>query len=90
MIQVTHLTTLNNFQLHIQLSNGENGIFDTTPYLNKGIFTELKDISYFSSVQIVFGGIAWPNGQDFSADTLSFELANKIKSNLGAVDNSLG
>jgi len=79
MIKVTHLKALNDFELSIELSNGESGVFDTKPYLDKGIFTELKDISYFSSVQIVPGGIAWPNGQDFSADTLLFEMKHKLK-----------
>lgn len=60
--------------LLVKLSNGKKGSFDVKPYLDKGIFTELKDKNYFSSVKIGFGGIIWPHEQDFSADTIEYEM----------------
>lgn len=44
--------------------------FDVAPYLEKGIFCELKDPHYFARVRVAFGAVEWPNGQDFSKDTL--------------------
>ncbi len=74
MLRVESIECLQDFQLKAKLSNGAEGCFDVKPYLDKGIFTELKNQEYFHSVKINFAGIFWPHGQDFSADTLEFEL----------------
>jgi hypothetical protein len=55
-------------------TNGRSGIFDVKPYLDKGVFTQLQDLSYFKQVKPFFCGIVWPNEQDLSADTLAHEL----------------
>jgi Protein of unknown function (DUF2442) len=54
-------------------SNDEVKRFDVTPYLERGIFIELKDIHYFNRVKPFFGGVQWLHEQDFSADTLYLE-----------------
>ncbi len=61
---------LPDYKLKLQFSNDEVKEFDVSPYLDKGIFTELKDESYFNQVRVAFGSIEWPNEQDFSKDTL--------------------
>lgn len=45
-------------------------MFDVSPYLDKGIFCELKNESYFKQVKVVSGAVEWPHEQDFSNDTL--------------------
>ena len=67
---VTKVEAIEDFKLHIQFENGEEKVFDVSPYLDKGIFTELKDQNYFKQVRIAFGSIEWPHEQDFSKDTL--------------------
>ena len=67
---VVHVETRDNYRLFLQFENGEQKIFDVSPYLEKGVFTELKDPQYFAEIRIAFGSIEWPNGQDFSRDTL--------------------
>ncbi len=42
--------------------------------MSNHIFTELKDENYFRSVKTGFGGIVWPHEQDFSADTIEYEM----------------
>ena len=64
---------LENFKLRLHLDNNEVRIFDTKPYLEKGIFQELKNSHYFQQVRTFFGGVQWPNEQDFSPDTLYLE-----------------
>jgi len=59
-----------DFKLSVVFDNGEKKIFDTTPFLNKGIFKELKNINYFKQVKVAFGSVEWPHEQDFSKDTL--------------------
>lgn len=68
--KVIKVEPLDNFQLRLTFSNGEIRRFDVTPYLDKGIFTELQNIEYFQQVHLSLGSIQWPHEQDFSPDTL--------------------
>jgi len=54
-----------NYTLRLTFTNGEVKVFDMKPYLDKGIFTELKDMNLFNSVKPFLGSIQWKNGQDF-------------------------
>jgi hypothetical protein len=56
--------------LTIEFANGEVRLFDMRPYLDKGVFQELKDLSYFKAVRPVLGTIQWPHEQDLCPDTL--------------------
>lgn len=56
--------------LKLAFENDEVRFFDASPFLEKGIFNELKDFSYFKQVKVAFGSIEWPHEQDFSKDTL--------------------
>ncbi|PCI46902.1 MAG: hypothetical protein COB51_06515 [Moraxellaceae bacterium] len=68
--EVKKAIALPNFKLQIEFENDEKKEFDVAPYLDKGIFTELKNESYFKKVRVAFGAVEWPNEQDFSKDTL--------------------
>ena len=59
-----------DFKLIITFENGEKKIFDVAPFLDKGVFTELKNINYFKQAKVSFGSVEWPHEQDFSKDTL--------------------
>lgn len=74
MIKVICVEPVEDYKLKIELSNGRKGLFDVSPYINKGVFVELKRKSYFRSVRPVFGGIMWPHEQDFSPETIECEL----------------
>lgn len=65
---------LSDYKIKVTLSTGKTGIFDVTPYLDKGIFTELKDYDYFKRARIEFGTIVWPNEQDFSPETIEIRM----------------
>ena len=67
---VKSVQVLSNYKLRVEFENNEFKEFDVEPFLDKGIFTELKDESYFKQVKVSFGSIEWPNEQDFSKDTL--------------------
>ncbi len=67
---VTRAEPLPGYKLKIQFANDELKEFDVSPFLDKGIFSELRDIEYFSRVRVAFGAVEWPNEQDFSKDTL--------------------
>ena len=59
-----------NHKLKIRFADIETKEFDVSPFLDKGIFKELKNESYFNQVRVSFGSVEWPNEQDFSKDTL--------------------
>ena len=53
-----------DYRIYVEVENGLKGIFDLKPYLDRGVFRELKDIHYFNRVGILFGAVTWPNEQD--------------------------
>ena len=59
-----------DYTLSLIFDNGEEGVFDVSPYLDKGIFSQLKDREIFNSVKPVLGSIQWGNGLDLCPDTL--------------------
>ncbi len=67
---VISVKPITGYKLKVEFANGEIRIFDASPYLDKGIFSELKDKNYFNQVRVAFGSIEWPHEQDFSKDTL--------------------
>jgi len=78
MLKIIKVTANHDYTLSVKLSDGRFGNFDVKPYLEKGVFTELKDKNYFRQVKPFFCGIIWPNEQDFSADTIAYELKQNL------------
>jgi len=74
MLKVKNVIANDDHTLFVELTDGRSGLFDIKPYLDKGVFRELQNVSYFKQVKPFFCGIAWPNEQDLSADTLAHEL----------------
>ena len=62
-----------DYTLTLTFTNGEMKVFDVKPYLDKGIFRELKELSLFNTVKPFLGSIQWKNGQDFCPDMLYLE-----------------
>lgn len=69
-LAVKQVKPLENFKLLLTFENGEVRIFDMNPYLEKGIFKELRDISMFNSVKVSFDSIEWQNEVDMDPETL--------------------
>ncbi|PKO90406.1 MAG: DUF2442 domain-containing protein [Betaproteobacteria bacterium HGW-Betaproteobacteria-10] len=65
---------LPDFRIYVEIENGRKGIFDLTPYLDHGVFRELRDVHYFNRVGILFGAVTWPNAQDIAPETLLSEM----------------
>ena len=62
-----------DYTLTLTFTNGEMRVFDVKPYLDKGIFRELKEPNLFNTVKPFLGSIQWKNGQDFCPDMLYLE-----------------
>ena len=70
MKKVVSVRANKDFSLDLKFNDGSARRFDVKPYLDLGIFTELKDLDYFSQVKIAFGTVQWPHEQDISPETL--------------------
>lgn len=68
-----------DFTLMLTFANGEIGQFDAKPYLDKGVFQELRDLNYFKQVSVALGTVQWPHEQNFCPDTL-YETSRNLAS----------
>jgi len=59
-----------NYLLLLTFENGEKRQFDMKPYLDFGIFQELKDLRLFKTVKTSFDSIEWDNEADFDPEIL--------------------
>ena len=65
---------LPDYRIYVEIEDGRKGIFDLRPYLDRGVFHELRDPHYFNRVGIVLGAVTWPHGQDIAPETLLSEM----------------
>ncbi|MBI4669565.1 MAG: DUF2442 domain-containing protein [Elusimicrobia bacterium] len=77
--RVTNVAANDDFTLTLKFENGEKKSFDMHPYLDFGVFKELKDFSYFKQARPFMGTISWPHGQDICPDTLYIESKQTYK-----------
>lgn len=80
MNKIVKAIPLDNYRIEIQTTSGISGIFDVKPYLGGSAFKELANESYFRLVRPIRHGIAWPHEQDFSSDTIIWEIQNTQQS----------
>ena len=66
-----------NYFLLLTFENGEKRQFDMKPYLDLGIFQELRDLRMFKTVKTSFDSIKWDNEADFDPEIL-YQKSNKI------------
>jgi len=69
-LSITKVRPLKNHKLLLTFENKEKRIFDVTPYLNIGIFSELSDLTIFNTVRISFDSIEWANNADLDPELL--------------------
>lgn len=71
---VTSVRPLADYRIQVEIKDGRRGVFDMKPYLDHGVFRELRDIAYFNQVGISFGAVTWPHEQDIAPETLLSEM----------------
>ncbi|MDP2835310.1 MAG: DUF2442 domain-containing protein [Pseudomonadota bacterium] len=67
---VKAITPLADYRLLVTFENAERRVFDLTPYLDKGVFQQLRDPARFRQARVVVGSIEWPGEVDLSYDTI--------------------
>ena len=72
-LAVVQVEPLPDYHLKLTFKNAEIRVFDMNPYLNLGIFNELKDLPMFNTVRISFDTIGWENEADMDPEILYAE-----------------
>lgn len=67
---IVEVKPLDGYRLQIKFENGEEKVFDMTPYLETGRFVELKDLALFNSVIVKYDTIEWANKLDLDTEML--------------------
>lgn len=70
---------LDNYQLELVFENNETRIFDITPYLDTGVFSELQEQAMFKTVHVSYDTIEWANGADLDPEVL-YEKSHPVHS----------
>lgn len=78
MRKIINVEVLENYELLLTFDNNVKKIKDMKPYLDKGVFTKLKDKDIFNKVKISFGTISWEDDIDMCADNL-YETSEEVK-----------
>lgn len=70
--KLVNVEPMGHLKLRLTYETGEVKLFDVSPYANGSWFGELKNDSYFRTVQMLPGGIGieWRNGQDIAPHEL--------------------
>mgnify|MGYP000976670455 FL=1 len=69
-LAVKSVKAQDNYLLLLTFENGEKRQFDMKPFLDLGIFRELKDIKLFKTVKTSFDTIEWDNEADLDPEFL--------------------
>lgn len=69
-LAIKNVKPQDNYILLLTFENGENRYFDMKPYLNFGVFQELKDSKMFNTVKTSFDSIECDNGAYFDPEVL--------------------
>jgi Protein of unknown function (DUF2442) len=67
-----------DFKIEVLTSSGLAGVFDMKPYLKGSAFKQLLNEDYFKLVKPLHLGIAWPDEQDISSDTVVADINNNF------------
>ena len=65
---IINVKPLPEYKLVITFKNSEIKLLDMNPFLEKGIFSELKDVTLFKTVHVSFDSIEWNNQADLDPE----------------------
>ena len=69
-LAVKDVKPIADYKLILTFDDDSVKLFDMKPFLEKGIFKELKDETLFKTVKVSFDSIEWLNGADIDPETL--------------------
>jgi Protein of unknown function (DUF2442) len=63
---------------------GNHRLFDAKPYLDRGVFVQLKDLTLFKQAHVALGTVCWPGNLDIAPETL-FDRSQPVNRQLPIV-----
>lgn len=78
---VKKINYVDGYKISLTFNDKKTKIVDVEPYLDKGIFLDLRDPKYFKRVKVVDDTIVWPNDADFCPDVL-YQIGKEEKESL--------
>jgi len=69
-LSIIDVKPLQGHKLLLIFENEEKRIFDLSPYIDIGIFKQLKEPSMFNTVKVSFDSIEWANHADLDPELL--------------------
>jgi hypothetical protein len=73
--ELVRVTPLTPPDLLLGYSDGSLRKFSCAPYLDRGIFSRLKDVTLFGQAHVAHGTVCWPGGLDIAPETLFLRSA---------------
>lgn len=70
MEAVIRVVPREDYSLELWFNIGDHRLFDARPYLNRGVFTRLQDISLFKQAFVALDTVCWPGDLDIAPETL--------------------
>ena len=80
---VTKVIPHDDFSLELWFSTGDHRMFDARPYLERGVFTRLKNLTLFKQAFVALDTVCWPGDLDIAPETL-FDRSVPIKNEQAA------
>lgn len=65
---VTNVSPCEDYLVRVVFDNGEQGILDIKPYLDFGVFQQLRNPGAFNQVRVSFDTIEWAAGVDLDPE----------------------
>jgi hypothetical protein len=65
---ITSVRANEDFSLAVVFEDGAMGVLDMTPYLDFGVFKQIKDLEQFKRVRIAFDTVEWECGVDLDPE----------------------
>lgn len=70
LLDVVRVEAQPDYKLYLEFENNERRVFDVSPYLEKGVFRQLKNHELFYRAHIGGGTVVWPGDIDIAPETL--------------------
>jgi hypothetical protein len=67
---LVRVTSLPPSDLLLGYNDGSLRKFSCVPYLDRGVFSRLKDPTLFSQAHVAHGTVCWPGALDIAPETL--------------------
>ena len=70
MESVIRVLPREDYSLELWFNTGAHRLFNMRPYLDRGVFAQLKDIEHFKQAYVAFDTVCWPGNLDIAPETL--------------------